>query len=141
MVSLAYDSLLKENFSPPFVAVLNPFIFGQLARNYNSTNGLSDLERIRELTDANGIKMISQFHISDHLTVLQDDGTSSSAVFIAPMNSAGEHTVEILESYPQWHYPITTNKLGIQGKVLWQGGIAEPRPLAVCLEEGIDVDG
>jgi len=141
MISQAYNSLLKENFDPPFTCVLNPYILGQLALNYNATNGKSDIERMREMVDANGMKMVSKFYVSDHLTVLQDDGQASSCVFIAPKNNAGEDTVLILESYPQWHYPITNNKLGIQGKVLWMGGVAVVRPLAVCLEEGIDIDG
>lgn len=96
---------------------------------------------MREMVDMNGVRMVSQFYVSDHLTTTQDNGTASSCVFIAPRNNAGESTVQILESYPQWHYPISNNKLGIQGKVLWMGGVGVVRPLAVCLEEDIDVDG
>lgn len=136
----AYDQLVVNKQEPPFISVMTPYVAGQLAKNINSTTFVSDLERIRGMTDIKGTPMISQIHISDHLLKLADDGSASSWVFIAPKNNAGEDNIQIFESYPQWHYPITTNKLGIQGKCLWMGGTGVIRASGVCLETGIDVD-
>lgn len=140
-VGHAYAQLIVDKMPPPYVTVMEPWVAAQAAQNINSTTFVSDLERIRGLTDTKGTPMISEIHISDHLASAADDGTASSWVFIAPKTEAGENTIEVYESYPQWHYPITTNKLGIQGKCLWMGGVGVIRADAVCLEDSINVDG
>ena len=137
-VGNAYKALVTGagKCSPPFASVMTPYVAGQLAQNINATTFVSDLERIRGMTDVKGTPMISEIHISDHLSNVADNGTASMWAFIAPKTEAGEDTVQIYESYPQWHYPITTNKLGIQGKCLWMGGVGVIRNKSVC----IDVD-
>jgi len=140
-VGAAYAALIVDKMPPPYVSVMEPFVAAQLAKNINSTTFVSDLERIRGMTDIKGTPMISEIHISDHLNAAVDAGTASAWAFIAPKTGAGENTIEIYESYPQWHYPITTNKLGIQGKCLWMGGVGVIRANSVCIDVDIDVDG
>lgn len=130
----AYKELIIDKMSPPFPTVMTPYVAAQLAQNINTTTLVSDLERIRGMTDIKGNQMISEIHLSDHLLNAADNGTASSWVFLAPKNNAGEDNVQIYESYPQWHYPITTNTLGIQGKCLWMGGVGVIRANGVCLE-------
>lgn len=137
----AFNNMVVDKMFPPFESIMHPWLIGQAAKNINTTTMVSDLERIRGMTDQNGTPMINKIHISDALTATADDGTASSWVFIAPKTEAGENTIEVYESYPQWHYPITTNKLGIQGKCLWMGGVGVIRADAVCLETAINVDG
>ena len=48
---------------PPFVSVMTPYVAGQLAKNINSTTFVSDLERIRGMTDIKGTPMISNIYI------------------------------------------------------------------------------
>jgi hypothetical protein len=140
-VGNAYAELIVDKMPPPYVSVMEPFVAAQAAKNINSTTFVSDLERIRGMTDIKGTPMISSIHISDHLLSAVDAGDPSAWAFIAPATEAGENTIEIYESYPQWHYPITTNKLGIQGKCLWMGGLGVIRANSVCIDVDIDVDG
>lgn len=140
-VGAAYNELIIDKLNPPYVSVMSPYVAGQLAKNVNTTTLISDLERIRGMTDIKGTPMISQIEISEHAVAAADNGANSTWTFFAPKTNAGEDTIQIYESYPQWHYPITTNKLGIQGKVLWMGGVGVIRPNGVCAENTIDVDG
>jgi len=140
-VADALGKMVINKFTPPFDTVMTPYVFAQLAKNFNSTTHITDLERIRGMTDENGQEVIKKIHIHDALLNAADDGSASAWVFIAKKNNAEEDTVKILESYPLWHYPITTNKLGIQGKVLTMVGSAPIRPKAICFEDSIDVDG
>jgi len=137
----AFNNLVVDKMFPPYETVMSPYLVGQAAKNVNTTTLVSDLERIRGMTDQNGTAMIKKIYISDFMSSTTDDGTASTWCFIAPKTEAGENTIEVYESYPQWHYPITTNKLGIQGKCLWMGGVGVIRANAVCFEDSIDVDG
>jgi hypothetical protein len=137
----AFSELVVDKYDPPYDTVMTPHVVAQLAKNFNSTTHITDLERIRGMTDEGGQKLIRNIHISDHLLNAADDGSASAWAFIAPKAKTGEDTVQILESYPLWHYPITSNKLGIQGKVLTMVGAAVIRPKAICFEDSIDVDG
>lgn len=138
-VGNAYKVLVTgtSKVSPPFATVMTPYVAGQLAQNINATTFVSDLERIRGMTDIKGTPMVSDIFISDHLIKAADTGAASSWYFAAPKTAAGEDTLQVLESYPQWHYPITTNKLGIQGKCLWMGGVAQIRSTAACIDVSI----
>lgn len=140
-VGSAFNALVVDKMFPPFETIMSPWLVGQAAQNVNTTTLVSDLERIRGMTDQNGTVMINKIHISDVMSATTDAGTASTWCFIAPKTAAGENTIEVYESYPQWHYPITTNKLGIQGKCLWMGGVGVIRKEAVCFEDAIDVDG
>lgn len=138
----AVGSLVVDKYIPPFDCVMTPYIFAQLAKNFNSTTHITDLERMAGQVDiVTGAKMVKKFYISDHLIKAADNGTASAWAYCANKNQADEDTYRILESYPLWHYPITTNKLGIQGKVLWMGGVAGIRADAVSFEDAVDVDG
>lgn len=138
-VDLAMKELIIDNFQPPYAWIVSPYIVSQLALNRNATTSISDLDFCREMKDHHGNKVLSDIFISDHMETAVDVGTNSASCFIAPKTNAGEDTIQIVESYPQWHYPLTTNKLAIQGKCLWMGGVAVIRPKAICYENAINV--
>jgi len=135
------NELIKDGFKPPFVVVLTPYLYGQACLNQNSTTMETDIERCLGLVDKDKQSMISRIEITPHLVAAAETGANAAMVVIAPKTPAGENTIEILEAYPVWHYPITISALGIQGKVLWMGGVAVIRPTAVALAEAIDIDG
>lgn len=141
-VSNAVGELVIDKYQPPFDTVMTPYVYAQLALNRNSTTFETDIEGMHRMVAEDGVtKLIRNVHLSEHLLNAADDGSASAWVFIAPKNIIGEPTVELLTSYPVWHYPITTNTLGIQGKVLCMVGAAPVRADGVCFEDAIDVDG
>lgn len=135
------NELIKDKFRPPFVVVMTPYLYGQACLNQNATTMETDIERVLGLVDKDKQSMISRIEITPHLVAAVETGANAVMVVIAPKTPAGENTIEILEAYPVWHYPITISALGIQGKVLWMGGVAVIRPTAVALAEAIDIDG
>lgn len=135
------NELIKDGHRPPFVVVMTPYLYGQACLNQNSTTMETDIERVLGLVDKDKQSMVSRIEITPHLVAAAETGANAAMVVIAPKTPAGENTIEILESYPVWHYPITISALGIQGKVLWMGGVAVIRPTAVALAEDIDIDG
>jgi len=137
----ACSALIVDKFSPPFDTVMSPYVFTQLISNMNSTTHVTDMERIKGLTDNHDRQMVNRIEIHEALLNADDDGSASAWAVVAPHTKSGEATVQILESYPLWHYPINTSKLGIQGKVLTMVGTAVIRPEAIAFEDSIDVDG
>lgn len=119
--------LLAEYFNPPYRLILTPGAYGRSIANQNATTNVSDLERLMSLTDKNEQKLLSGIHVTPHLGKGNDQ-----MLLVAPKDPAGNPTVEIVQSYPIWHYPINANKLGIQGKVLVMGGAAVIRPNALA---------
>lgn len=134
------QALLNYFYEPPFDVVMTPQLYGQFALNMNTTTHITDIERIQSMVDANGNKMVRKIYITPHLVNAAEDGSNAAIVIIATKTNAGEPTGMVIESYPLWHYPITINRLGIQGKVLWMGGVAIMRPKAIALAEAIDID-
>ncbi|MHA1795223.1 MAG: hypothetical protein ACTSUK_03865 [Promethearchaeota archaeon] len=140
-IGRAMQKLIQAKYEPPYDVVMTSYLYAQFCINQNSTTHELDIERMNGMTDKDGGKVINKIHVTDHLLNADDDGSASAMAVIAPKNIAGEDVALILESYPLWHYPITTNRLGIQGKVLWFGGAAPIRPDGIALAKDIDVDG
>ena len=137
----AVKVLVKAKYKPPFDTVMTTEVFGQLLINMNATTHVTDLERILGLNNQEERRLVKNAYISDALLNHVDTGATSAWAFIAQKNTAGEDTVQLLESYPLWHYPVNSTKLGIRGKILCMNGAAPIRPDAICFEDTIDVDG
>lgn len=138
-IGAAVKELIALFYEPPFPVVLTPKLYGQFAINFNSTTHITDIERIQSMVDANGNKLVSQIYITPHLIAAAETTSNAAMCVIATRTNAGEPTGVIIESYPLWHYPITISRLGIQGKVLWMGGVALMRPTAVAVAADITI--
>lgn len=136
-ISAGIELLIRENFPKPFTVVMTPYLYGQALKNRNSTTDKSDLDLCFEMKE---MGVIDEIYISKHLITSVNDGTNDAIVVIAKKDKSGNPTAEIIESYPQWHYPLPRG-LGIAGKVLWMGGMAVYRPKSVALAEAITANG
>lgn len=128
------DLLLNKYFEPPYVLVLTPGVYGRFMKNIDTTTNLSDMERILSLTTKDKTSLLSEIYVTPHLGKSTDE-----LAMIAPRSPAGDPTIEIIESYPIWHYPINTTSLGIQGKILWMGAAAVKRPNGIAVSDDVTV--
>lgn len=128
------DLLLNQYFEPPFVLVMTPGVYGRFMKNIDTTTNLTDMERILSMTTKDKNSLLGGIYTTPHL-----GKTTDELCLIAPRDPAGNPTIEVVESYPVWHYPINTTSLGIQGKILWMGASKVIRPNAVAVSDDVTV--
>ena len=137
-IGAAMATLIDDIYYGPYVWLMTPDVYGQLAQNFNSTTHISDIERMHAMVDTKGNKILEAMESTHYLKAAASADNGSMMMF-QRKTPAGEPTAVILESYPVAHYPTQQSALGVKGKVLWMGCEATLRGKAFTLETGVDI--
>lgn len=135
----AMDSMIADQYYGPYVFVMTPDVYGQLAQNFNSTTHISDIERMQAMIDLKGNKILEAMDVTHYLIKAAASADNGAMEMFQRKTPDGEPTCVILESYPVSHHPIQMSSLGIKGKVIWGGTAATLRLAAFTQETSVDL--
>lgn len=138
-VGAAMASLVPYLYFGPYVFQMTPDIYGQLVQNFNSTTHISDLERMKAMTDLGGNRILEGLDCTHYLIKAAAQADNGSMLMFQRKTQDGEPTGVILESYPITHVPTQESRLGIKGKVFWMGCFATIRAAGFTLETSVDL--
>lgn len=135
----AMSELIPDLAYGPYVFIITPDVYGQLAQNFNTTTHWSDIERMQAMIDLKGNKILEGMDCTHYLIKAAAEADNGSMLMFQRKTPDGEPTCVILEAYPVTHYPTQHSSLGIKGKVLWMGAAANMRPDFFALETSVDL--
>lgn len=138
-IGAAAASLIADQYYGPYVFIMTPDIYAQLIQNFNSTTHISDIERMKAMTDLSGNKILEGLDVTHYLIKAAAQADNGAMMMFQRKTPDGEPTAVILESYPVSHYPTQQSALGIKGKVLWMGCAAVLRSAAFTQETSVDL--
>jgi len=138
-VGAAMADLIPDIAYGPYVFIMTPDVYAQLAQNFNSTTHWSDIERMQGMIDLKGNKILEGMDVTHYLIKAEAVADNGSMLVFQRKTPDGEPTCVILESYPVTHYPTQQSALGIKGKVLWNGCAANMRPEFFSLETAVNL--
>lgn len=127
-------ALIAEKFEPPFVLDLSNGVFMQFDKNRTTTEHTSDLELIYKMKGENGERMFEMVRMNPFML---DTETETNSTGAAAIYKRGYDNFRIGESYALGYYPLPPTSLGIDGKLLWMGGMVIPRPKSICYKSSI----
>jgi len=135
----AMSTLIPNLAYGPYVFIMTPDVYGQLAQNFNSTTHWSDIERMQSMIDLHGQKILEGMDVTHYLIKAAAAADNGSMLMFQRKTPDGEPTAAILEAYPVTHHPTQHSSLGIKGKVIWMGCSANMRPTFFALETSVDL--
>jgi len=135
----AMSELITDLFYGPYVFIMTPDVYGQLAQNFNSTTHISDIERMWSMTDLHKNNILESMDVTHYLIKAAAAADAGSMLMFQRKTPDGEPTCVLGESYPVSHYPTQMSSLGTKGKVLWMGASMVLRPTAFALETDVDL--
>jgi len=138
-VGKAMASLIVDQYYGPYVFIMTPDCYAQLAQNFNSTTHISDIERMRGMIDLNGNKILENLDVTHYLIAAAATADNGAMLCMQRKTPEGEPTAIIMEAYPVSHYPTQMTSLGIKGKVLWMGNGSVLRMAAFTEETAVNI--
>lgn len=138
-IGAAMASLIPKLAYGPYVFIMTPDIYGQLAQNFNTTTHWSDIERMHTMIDLKGNKILEAMDVTHYLIAAEAIADNGSMLMFQRKTPDGEPTCVVLESYPVRHIPTQQNQLGIKGKVISMACAANLRPAFFTLETDVDL--
>lgn len=135
----AMSQLIPNLAYGPYVFIITPDVYGQLVQNFNSTTHWSDIERMHQMIDLHGNKILEGMDVTHYLINASAVADNGSMLMFQRKTPDGEPTAVVLEAYPVTHYPTQHSSLGIKGKIIWMGASANMRPTFFALETSVDL--
>jgi len=131
------SELINAKFKPPFQLHLSPGVFSQALQNVDTTYWTSDFTRIADMGRKEGMQIFSEIVMNPFMIDSETETNSTGAMMAV---KPGAENFEVIESYPLGYYPMPSQDLGLDGKILWCGGTAVYRPTAVVFANALTID-
>lgn len=117
--------LLTAKFAAPYELHLTPGCYAQAVVNFDSTNKIFDFELLQNDVTRG---LLSRIVVNPFLIDSETEVNATGAMMLC---KPGAQNFQIIESYSLGLYPLPSQGLGIEGKLLWCGGVEIRRPTSI----------
>lgn len=132
------NELIQSKFEPPFQLHMTPGVYTQALKNRNTTTKETDFQLLAQL----GVKEIGRAFF-DRIVLnpyLIGSETETNTTGAMACFKPGPENFRIIESYPLGYYPMPSIDLGIEGKLLWMGGVEVRRPSSIVYADALTIN-